>query len=108
MGRHTFPTTLVLRVGDAEAEYAATVTYFRHKAFNGGRDEPSSDAHCEVEGITLDFTPTRRIALDDLIVAELQDGLQPELMEQWDADIADAEECRAEQRRDDRLMGLDA
>lgn len=103
-GNHTLSTVLLLRVGDAEAEYAATVTYHRHKASGDGWSEPHEDAHCEVVGITLDFTPTRRIPLDDLVVAELQDGLQPELMEAWADDDIAAAEYRAEARRDDLMM----
>ncbi len=105
---HTMATLIVLRVGDAEAEYGATVTYRRVPAYNGGRDEPSSDAYCEVEGITLDFTKTRRIELDELVVAEFKDRLQPELMEAWADDRAAAEESRADQRQDDRMMGFGA
>lgn len=104
-GNHTMATLIVLRVGDAEAEYAATVTYHRHAAFGDGRNEPREAAYCEIVGITLDYTPTRRIPLDDLIVEELQDQLQPELMAAWtDDDIAAQEaraEARAEARRDD-------
>jgi len=101
---HTLKTTLVLRVGDAEAEYGATVTYYRHKGYDGGRDDPSSGAYCEVEGITLDFTNTLKIPLHDLIVAEVQADLQPELMETWMDDQVAAEEYRADQRRDDLMM----
>jgi len=101
---HTLKTTIVLRVGDAEAEYAGTVTYHRHREYGDDWNEPREPAHCELVGVTLDFTGMRRIALDDLVVAELQDGLQAEMMDDWAADIAAAEEYRAEQRRDDRMM----
>jgi len=103
-GNHTMATLIVLRVGDAEAEYAATVTYHRHAASGDGWNEPREDAHCEVVGITLDYTPTRRIPLDDLIVSELQDQLQPELMAAWEEDDTAAQEARAEARRDDLMM----
>ena len=101
---HTMATVIVLRVGDAEAEYAATVTHHRHAAYGDGWNEPREPAHCEVVGITLDFTPTRRIPLDDLVVAEMQDGLQAELMEAWRDDAAAAAEARADARRDDLMM----
>ena len=97
-------TTIVLRVGDAEAEYAGTISYERHKAYDGGRVCPSEPAHCEITGITLDFTATRRIDLDELVVAELAGDLEPALMEAWTDEIADAAERRAEQRRDDLMM----
>ena len=104
MSGFTLATTLVLRVGDAEAEYAATVTYHHHKASGDGWNEPAEPAHCEVVGITLDFTKTRRIPLDDLVVAEMQDGLQAELMEAWADDDAAVEEARADARRDDLMI----
>lgn len=100
----TLQTIIVLRVGEAEAEYAATVTYDRLSGYDGDRFSPPEQVRCEVTGITLDFTKTRRIPLDDLIVAEMADGLQPELMTAWADDLADAEERRAEQRRDDQMM----
>ena len=101
---HTLKTVITLRVGDAEQEYSGTVVYARHKGFAGDMTDPPEPASCEITGITIDFTGTLRIPLHDLIVAELEKDLMPELMEDWAADMADAEERRAEQRRDDRMM----
>jgi len=100
---HTYHTDLTLRVGEAEVQYAATVTYHRHKASGDGWNEPREPAHCEVVGITLDFTSTRRIPLDDLVMAEFEADLQPELLADWAADDEDAAERRAEARRDDLM-----
>jgi hypothetical protein len=100
----TLKTTIVLRVGDAEQEYAGTITYERHKGFAGDRTDPPEPASCEITGITIDFASRSKPPLSDLIVAELEPDLMPELMEDWAADMADAEERRAEQRRDDRMM----
>lgn len=104
MTEHRYQTSIVLRVGDAEASYDATVIYARHRGYAGDRTDPPELASCEVLGITLDFTKTRRIALDELVVAELADELQPELLADWHEDDLAAADARAEARRDDAML----
>lgn len=104
MSGHRYSTSIVFRVGDAEASYDATVIYARHRGYAGDQIDPPEPASCEVLGITLDFTKTRRIPLDELIVAELVDELQPELLADWHEDDLAAADARAEARREDAML----
>ncbi len=107
MSNHKYQTRLAVGVdGDlCGTEYNATVHYHRHPAYNGGSDEPSSAAHCEVVMIVVHRPyPAGDEKLPDWIVDGLESALQPVLMEDWADDSAAAVEYRAEQRADDRMM----
>lgn len=98
---HTFRTTLLWhdsRGGEVEAE--VNVTYAYHPGYAGDRFNPPEDADAEIikivavdgETVVPDYFSQSRELIEECLLDELECALA-------------AEEYRAEQRREDALLG---
>lgn len=99
-GRGSFKTSLLWHDSrGSEIEADVRVTYSRHAGYKGDYYQPPEEASVEIVEIQpadKSITVPEHFFEDEALVAEcLQD---------WDNDEADAEEWRAQSRRD-RLMG---
>ena len=96
--RGSFSTSITIEDELGETEYDVRVIYDRYRGFPGDRIDPPEDASVEIIEITpadKSITVPEHFYEDDALIAEC--------MENWAIDVADAEEYRAEARRD-RLM----
>lgn len=98
-GRGMFTTTLSWMDGEDEIETDVRVVYSRYAGYRGSFYEPEEAASVEIISLTPS-DPTIRIP--DRF--DTDDDLLAECMEDWRAEIDDAREWRAQERRDDLLM----
>lgn len=104
MSEHTLDTTMLVSVALTEEEFEVAVTYSVTPGCAETRDDPGSDATAEVSAISIGGVEqpwlTKVFAENETLLAEcLADWI-----DRCEIDRSAAEEYRAEQRRDDRMM----
>lgn len=110
MATRTFRTTLSLSIFDGgEHEVVLLITYRFEKAYPATAIDPGSDASAEIQSIRLiSEDGAREFAvpqwMDNLIDAD--EALHDSLVANAQEDEVAAREYVAEQRRDDKMMGV--
>jgi hypothetical protein len=105
MSDHRFASSIRIGVHEtAEVEFAATVIYARHKGYAGDRTDPPEADTVELIDIIISIPGREPCKLGaPALLDAMNDALQADMLEDWAVDHADAEERRAESRRDNLL-----
>lgn len=69
---HRLTTDLTLSHGGYETTFPAVVEYWHHKAFNGGRSEPSTPEHVEIGCVYIDRGKGHRDPLPEWMIEALK------------------------------------
>jgi hypothetical protein len=119
---HTLTTSIVVDVMGSQTEYEVELEFTLYPAFAGDRTDPLYPASADLDEAHIitrtkvggAIMPARERVTKHECTAWLWDALvenealQAAMVASAHAEIADARACRAEARRDDRMMGDDA
>lgn len=97
---HRLTTDLLLSFGGYETSFPRMVVeYTHHKAFNGGRDEPSTAEHVEI-GLVYVLKDGARNPLPEWMIEGMTESLEALCLEDWRQADAYAREDAAEARHE--------
>lgn len=94
-------TDLTVSLCGYEKTFPVVVEYWHHKAFNGGRSEPSSPEHVEIGSVYVDLPDgEKHPLLSQYAIEAMIPDLEAMCLEDWRQADAYAREDAAEMRRD--------
>lgn len=97
---HRLTTDLLLSFGGYETSFPKLVVeYTHHRAFNGGRDEPSTAEHVEIGCVYVDRGEGHRDPLPEWMIEGMTESLEALCLEDWRQADALSREDAAEMRR---------